>query len=897
MQTRLSAFCDKLLEAGWLAALVLAPYYMNIYTHRMFEPDKACLIRSIAWVILVAYLIKRLERTIQSKGLTTKFKNTDKVTNIKNLVKGVDYFIDSPLTKNDNACVNTEVISQVRNNDRLSIFTKPSSLSTLKLSIFFPVLFYVFSYALSTATSSTPYASFWGGYDRLQGLYTFFGYFVIFFIAVTHIKTKKQLDRIISTMILTSVPLVAYGLIQRSGIDPVPWQAMDPRDRISATMGNPIFFAAYLILVVPLALTRLVKSIYKEDWLMITVYSILILALITDTVLAQSRGPLLGLMSGTFVYMLVFSWRERIKWLFKTLLITSITGGIFLTLFNLPHLVPLEKLPAGSTIKPAWNKTFGKLLKVPYLKRLGVLAETKPGSTGRTRMILWKGALKLITETPFRFMVGHGPESLATVFYRYHTKELIDLEGSTTHADRCHNAILDSWVNQGLIGLIAYLFLMGGIMYLGIRAIFKSAGPVDKPSGLSPPPVDAKEPASIRPDVHRDSPEIIGTSLRLRASLRDYNLILIALLAGIVSHFIETVFGIAIVSTNTYFWVYCAALYAGGVLKNSAVYSRPKPTPNLPGKTTPTTALPSIWYYIFWLYAGTTLLLNVVLVTYYWPDERTNVDYYIIGSYVWLLAGILCGALALPSNGNSRERKTDWRFGNSLIYLTLILGAVIIIYITNLNPIRADGAYKFCFSYDMGAERFIRNNPRPSKEDASNAFNTRLASIPFYLTTLRLAPKEKTYLNGAARNFLEMAKLDQMRSGGNRPPDERPKLNGMPTIKEITRIEIPVSEGIPQPHKSLFAKFTHIDFFYCSLSCISDAYRLEPNNFERIMGMIRIYRYWGQLTGDITKYQEALELCRLAMAASPVNPSVTREINDINLAMDRLPPQPPAPPK
>lgn len=840
MQTRLSAFCDKLLEACWLAAVVLAPYYMNIYTHRMFEPDKACLIRSIAWIMVVAYLIKRLERKPTSSGQSKPAVNKS----------------NQPQT----ATADTTTAPGLSR----------SVLLGAKFSVLFPVLFYVFSYALSTATSATPYASFWGGYDRLQGLYTFFGYFVIFFIAVTHIKTKEQIDRIISAVILTSIPLVMYGLIQRLGLDRVPWQAMDPRDRISATMGNPIFFAAYLILVVPLALTRLMASIYKEDLLMVVVYSILILALITDTVLAQSRGPLLGLMSGTFVYLLVFSWRERIKWLFKTLLISSIAGGIFLTLFNLPHLVPMEKLPASGTIKPAWDKTFGQLLKVPYLKRLGVLAETKPGSTGRTRMILWKGALKLITETPFRFMVGHGPESLATVFYRYHTKELIDLEGSTTHADRCHNAILDSWVNQGLIGLIAYLFLMGGTMYLGVRAIFKSAGPTDKS-----PPVDAKEPASIR----------------------DYNLILIALLAGIVSHFIETVFGIAIVSTNTYFWVYCAALYAGGVLKNSAVYSRPKPTPNPPGKTTPTTALPSIWYYIFWLYAGTTLLLNVVLVTYYWPDERTNVDYYIIGSYVWLLAGILCGALALPSNGNSRERKTDWRFGNSLIYLTLILGAVIIIYITNLNPIRADGAYKFCFSYDMGAERFIRNNPRPSKEDASNAFNTRLASIPFYLTTLRLAPKEKTYLNGAARNFLEMAKLDQMRSGGNRPPDERPKLNGMPTIKEITRIEIPVSEGIPQPHKSLFAKFTHIDFFYCSLSCISDAYRLEPNNFERIMGMIRIYRYWGQLTGDISKYQEALELCRLAMAASPLNPGVTREINDINLAMDRLPPQPPAPPK
>ncbi len=44
--TPLALLCEKILEAGWFAALILAPLYFNVYSSRVFEPDKITLIRS-----------------------------------------------------------------------------------------------------------------------------------------------------------------------------------------------------------------------------------------------------------------------------------------------------------------------------------------------------------------------------------------------------------------------------------------------------------------------------------------------------------------------------------------------------------------------------------------------------------------------------------------------------------------------------------------------------------------------------------------------------------------------------------------------------------------------------------------------------------------------------------
>lgn len=51
MTTKLSAWCERIVEAGWLAALIATPLYFNVHSSRIFEPDKIALLRSIALIM------------------------------------------------------------------------------------------------------------------------------------------------------------------------------------------------------------------------------------------------------------------------------------------------------------------------------------------------------------------------------------------------------------------------------------------------------------------------------------------------------------------------------------------------------------------------------------------------------------------------------------------------------------------------------------------------------------------------------------------------------------------------------------------------------------------------------------------------------------------------------
>ena len=125
----------------------------------------------------------------------------------------------------------------------------------------------VLIYIVSTIFSISPQVSLWGSYQRMQGTYSTLSYIVIFALMAGNLRTREQVDRLVTTIIVTSVPVGLYGIVQHYGLDPLPW-AGDVISRVAANMGNPIFVASYMIMIVPLTLSRLIESmttIIKEE--------------------------------------------------------------------------------------------------------------------------------------------------------------------------------------------------------------------------------------------------------------------------------------------------------------------------------------------------------------------------------------------------------------------------------------------------------------------------------------------------------------------------------------------------------------------------------------------------------------------------------------------------------
>src|SRR4051794_9364714 len=136
----------------------------------------------------------------------------------------------------------------------------PGWLGFLRIPMIVPILTYALVYLVSSVFTMTPDATWWGSYQRLQGTYTQYSYMMLGLIVLFNMRSRVQLERLVSFIILASAPVALYGLLQAARIDPLPW-AGDTATRVASTMGNAIFVAAWLIITVPFTLYRFLNGV------------------------------------------------------------------------------------------------------------------------------------------------------------------------------------------------------------------------------------------------------------------------------------------------------------------------------------------------------------------------------------------------------------------------------------------------------------------------------------------------------------------------------------------------------------------------------------------------------------------------------------------------------------
>jgi len=631
--TRLSTFLDGVLEAGWLAAVIVTPLFFNIYSSRVFEPDKLTTLRSIAVMMAAAWLVRWVEeRASGQKSLRVSWR--------------------TPLVV--------------------------------------PVLFTVLVYLASTAVSVTPLVSFFGSYQRLQGTFTTLSYIVVFFILLDRMRSRAQVDRFVTTLILNSLPIALYGFVQHSERDPLPWGG-DVTRRVASNMGNPIFIAAYMIMVVPPTLARVVdsfRSILTDeetgtvDVLRAAAYIFIFLVQVISVWYTHSRGPLMGLLAGLGVWgflgllMLQHAARQDKDAAPRSLLhdlgrglafglgsllaagaaaaalyfgsravLTSdsdvpqwaaaitallVLAGVWLAFVvnrqgwrwlwigALAIAVPLIiGFLAINLVEPAheWSQ------QQPWLGRLDDVLQAE-GGTGKVRALIWEGALQLILPhdpiaypplkadaeaQPDRFnairpLIGYGPEAMYVAYNRFYPPLLGHHESRSASPDRSHNETLDSLVITGLLGFTAYLWLFGSLFYFGLRwlgilpdgwrrALFFALLPLGAVAAVLAviPTVGAHFFGLAIPvgmvgglfiylivygfSVYHGSAEAPPT--------HPHFLLLIGMLATFAGHLIEINFGISIAATRTTFWALAGVFVILG-LEKIAEQEEYTPTPQAP---------------------------------------------------------------------------------------------------------------------------------------------------------------------------------------------------------------------------------------------------------------------------------------------------------------------------
>ena len=117
-----------------------------------------------------------------------------------------------------------------------------------------PLLAYIFIFIISTATSINPIMSLLGTYKRFEGLAATLCYILVFYTTVNFITSKRRLYLLVVSIVAGATISACYGIAQHLGYDMFRWSAFETR-RVFATFGNPVFFSAYLVMILPLAIS------------------------------------------------------------------------------------------------------------------------------------------------------------------------------------------------------------------------------------------------------------------------------------------------------------------------------------------------------------------------------------------------------------------------------------------------------------------------------------------------------------------------------------------------------------------------------------------------------------------------------------------------------------------
>jgi len=348
------------------------------------------------------------------------------------------------------------------------------------------------------------YRSFWSNYERMSGLFHFYHLLAYFFVLINVFKNKKDWHSFLSFSIFSGTLMTLLGFAQWMQI---PFLLKSSGgSRLSGTVGNATFFAAYLIFNLFFILyfwareKRFNIKLFSLSFLIFDSY--IVLTSILFKISSQGdwglfeflRVPILSesfnypklLLPFLLLQIIIFvTWyfREK-KYAIRVLLSilflleffiffnTQTRGaviGFFVSIFFLALVslfLKIDKrikisglvfivLVVSSPFVLVGFKESSFIKNVPTLKRLSEISLTD--ITTESRFLTWEASWKGLTQNPKTFLIGYGPENYYYVFNKYFPAQIYKDQGSRVWFDRAHNIIFDVSVTTGMIGLLIYL--------------------------------------------------------------------------------------------------------------------------------------------------------------------------------------------------------------------------------------------------------------------------------------------------------------------------------------------------------------------------------------------------------------------------------------------------------
>jgi O-antigen ligase/tetratricopeptide (TPR) repeat protein len=311
----------------------------------------------------------------------------------------------------------------------------------------FPILSFISICVLSLIWSNSFFIS-------LKELPLFLAGPLLYFVITNSINDERQINRILDILLLVGGLFGIYGIFQYNGIDFSFWARNIGRQQVFGLFGNVNYFAEYLIVPLPIAVSLFFASRNKFKKILLL---IAILAMGTSLIVTFTRGSYLSFgVSLIFMFFVFLISRSKnfIKNNKKIFIIALVAIIIITFLFVIPN--PLNE---SDTV-------------ISKIKSRISITQISQDFSFKRRIATWKFTGMMIKDHP---LIGSGIGTFKYNTLRYQAEFFAQGENRSLYphgfADKAHNEYLQLWAEIGIVGLGIFIWLIISYFRFGLKIL------------------------------------------------------------------------------------------------------------------------------------------------------------------------------------------------------------------------------------------------------------------------------------------------------------------------------------------------------------------------------------------------------------------------------------------
>src|SRR3989344_6862380 len=378
---------------------------------------------------------------------------------------------------------------------------KESLLNTRNIALFIAAIVIFFAGNFVASFFRTTSAENFFPLQTLVSAITVFASFIVFLKVSPNDFIKKVLYFGLSSAAL----IVLWGLPSHFGYDPTCllfrgtfdvscWTAdFQPKVRIFSTLGQPAWYGAYLVVIIPLLMAIFINFVHnglsvEKPKNFLKNYNLVFAALLftfiglcyVSILWTIARGSVLAAWI-VFALFLIYYFYFYIKPKFN-LKRPSLDFKIFASLIILFYAITFFNGQPFSFLDiftlRGINEKYQNLVKAnPAQVKEVSKAPTAPAQplggteSGEIRLYVWKGGVDIWKNYP---IFGSGVETYAFAYYKFRPIEHNKTSEWNFLYNKAHNEYINFLATTGTIGIVTYFLMIGAFLFISIRFVFKN---------------------------------------------------------------------------------------------------------------------------------------------------------------------------------------------------------------------------------------------------------------------------------------------------------------------------------------------------------------------------------------------------------------------------------------